>query len=171
VTGDIESEARPGTAPNLEARVEYDGGPPSDFTGSTAAGPVLASRRRGFRWWLLWTWLVVLIASAAAVAALSGAGDGDVPDGEARRGQGSAAAVSPACRGAWAAAAGTARADRSVRDLDGAIQVCTSLAEWRGAAQAHPRALGGAGAMARLKARCRASEALGGTALCGRLPD
>jgi hypothetical protein len=170
VTGDNESEARPGPPPNPEARVEDDSGPSSDLAGPTA-GPVVSSRRRGFRWWLLWTWLVVLIACAAAVAALSGAEDEEVPDGEARRGQGSAAAVSPACRGAWAAAAGTARADRSVRDLDGAIQVCTSLAEWRGAARAHPRALGGADAMVRLKARCRASEALGGTALCGRLSD
>jgi hypothetical protein len=170
VTGDSEPEARPGTVPNPEAAVEDEGEPSQGFAGSPGAGSVVSSRR-GFRWWLLWTWLLVLIACAAAIAALSGAGRDDVPGEGARRGRGSAAALAPECKGAWAAAAGAARADRSVRDLDGAISVCSSLAEWRGAARAYPRALRGADPMARLRARCRASEVLEATALCERLPD
>jgi hypothetical protein len=122
--------------------------------------------RRRFRPFLLTAWVLVLVACAGAIAALWGAGESDLPQTRARRPIGSRAAVSPACRGAWAAAAGTARADRTAADLDAAARECRSPEEWRRAARAFPTALGETDPLAHLRSRCRASDALRGVPLC-----
>ena len=122
--------------------------------------------RRRFRPLLLGAWILVLIACAGAVAALSGAGEDGLPQTSGRRDGASRATLSPACRGAWAAAAGTAPADRSAADLDAAVQACHSPEEWRRAARALPRALGGADPLDHLRARCRASDPLRNAPLC-----
>jgi hypothetical protein len=129
-----------------------------------------ARRRRRFRPVLLGAWFLILVACAAAVAALSGAGEDDRPQTSATPGGGSRGALSPACRGAWAAAAGTARVDRSAADLDAAVQACRSPEEWRRAARAFPRALGGTDPLAHLRSRCRAAEAVRAAALCEAVP-
>jgi hypothetical protein len=117
------------------------------------------------RRWLLGAWVVALLGCALAVGALW-ARDPQLQPGVARAGD-REGAISPACRGAWSAAAGMAREDRSVQDLDVAVRVCRSLEEWRRAADRYPRALAGGDAIEHLARRCRsAPPALSGTRLC-----
>lgn len=127
-------------------------------------------RSHRLRRWLVGAWVVALLGCALAVGALW-ARDPQLQPGVARaddRGR----VISPACRGAWSAAAGMAGGDRSVRDLDVAVRVCRSLGEWRRAARRYPRALAGGDGVEHLARRCRsAPRPLGDTRLCRAIRD
>jgi hypothetical protein len=119
----------------------------------------------GWRGWLLGAWVVALLGCALAVGALW-ARDPQLQPGVARAGD-RGRAISPACGGAWSAASGLAGKERSVRDLDVAIRVCSSLEEWRRAARRYPRALAGGDAVEHLARRCQSAPGeLGRTPLC-----
>jgi hypothetical protein len=130
-----------------------------------AEEPGVPPRSHRLRRWLLGAWVVALLGCAFAVGALW-ARDPQLQPGVARAGD-RGRTISPACGGAWSAAAGIAPEDRSVRDLDVAIRVCGSLQEWRRAAHRYPRALAGGGAAEHLARRCRSAPGpLGATRLC-----
>jgi hypothetical protein len=139
--------------------------PPRAMRPGATPSPGRPPRRSRLRSWLVWSWLVVLLACGGAVAVLSGQEQdarGPRLGIKARR-----IAISPECRGAWTSAAGAAPADRTRADLDAAIGACRSLGEWRRAARSYPRALEGADPLRHLGARCRAArEALAHTPLC-----